>query len=213
MSAKVKKERRERRYDDSQQIFHKVRARIAEALQRPGLKVRSASSLEMAIGTFAPSELILDFAMSDYPFIGSRYVSIADGSVYIVAGSTEGGHQIMAYRLGFLQSCLSHRGGIAVGISEDGWMEANMIMFSLHYVDFQEANGQIGDFDPDLTRRTTYPQKKAKAYWYFMKSHSPVCAKLHIAFLHTGDLVAGARSIYRNMHYRVMRAVSRRHPR
>ena len=147
-------------------IFLLLRARIAEALRADGLKVRpNLSSLALAIGTFAPSEIMEGFPISDYPFIGARYVSLRDGHVYIVAGPTDDGLQVMAYRLGWWRSNLSVRGGIAVGITEDAWMDSVMVMFSLTHAGFQLSGvGELaGVFDDAATRRS-YPVKKLHAY-------------------------------------------------
>lgn len=148
-------------------IFLLLRKRIAEALREDGIEVQEGvSSLQLAIGTFAPSEVLKRFYVSDFPFIGSRYVSVRDGHVYIVAGATDDGLAVMAYRLGFFRSILTHRGGIAVGISEDAWMERCMVMFSLNHASFgMDAAGELVGIDDEVQTRRTYPLKKMKAYW------------------------------------------------
>lgn len=152
-------------------IFLLLRKRIAEALRADGIEVNTGvSSLQLAIGTFAPSEILKRFQVSDFPFIGCRYVSVRDGHVYIVAGATEGGDQVMAYRLGFLRSAITHRGGIAVGITEDAWMKSLMVMFSLNHASFmQDELGQLTDINDEQPTRRSYPLKKLKAYWASVK--------------------------------------------
>lgn len=156
--------------EDNEYVFRQLRKRIAEELQKPDLQVKAGSNLELAIGTFAPSELITDFCISDYPFIGSRFVSVTDGHVYIVAGSTRQGTEIMAYRLGFLQSNFTSRGGIGVAITEEGWMGATMILFSLYYADFEFEQGTLHKVNDNVSKRKSYPIKKAKAYWFHLKT-------------------------------------------
>jgi hypothetical protein len=156
--------------EDPEHIFRQLRKRIAEELQKPNLKVKASSNIELAIGTFAPSELITDFCMSDYPFIGSRYVSVTDGHVYIVAGSTNAGAAIMCYRLGFLQSNFNSRGGLAVAVTEDAWMESKMIIFSLYHADFKYQQGELECADDGGAQRRSYPFKKAKAFWFYLKN-------------------------------------------
>jgi hypothetical protein len=176
MAKRVEKKRAQ---SESQQvIFDLLRKRIAEALQQPDLKVRPASQLELAIGTFAPSEMVEGFSISDYPFIGSRYISARDGHVYIVAGATDSGKEVMAYRMGFIQSCFTHRGGIAVGITEDGWMGARMIMYSLYHAAFSMKDGQLQDVNDEVSTRRSYPMKKSKVYWLFLGNRFPVLNKL-----------------------------------
>lgn len=147
-------------------IFLLLRKRIAEALREDGIEVNEGvSSLQLAIGTFAPSEVLKRFQVSDFPFIGSRYVSVRDGHVYIVAGATEEGDQVLAYRQGFIRSMFTHRGGMAVAISEDGWMSSCMVMFSLNHASFERnAVGELTSIDDEVTTRRTYPIKKLKAY-------------------------------------------------
>lgn len=147
-------------------IFLLLRKRIAEALREDGIEVNEGvSSLQLAIGTFAPSEVLKRFQVSDFPFIGSRYVSVHDGHVYIVAGATDEGDQVLAYRQGFIRSMFTHRGGMAVGISEDGWMESGMVMFSLNHASFERNMvGELTGIDDESPTRRTYPVKKLKAY-------------------------------------------------
>jgi hypothetical protein len=164
------KVRREPKAQNKDEIFMRIRKRMAERLADPGLKGREhVSPLEAAIGTFAPSEYLAGFVMSDYPFIGSRYLSVVDGHVYIVAGATDDGQQVMAYRLGFVQSNFTHRGGIAVGITEDAWMDSLMIMFSLEHAAFNMVAGQLEEINSEYTSRRTFPIKKAKAFFAYLK--------------------------------------------
>lgn len=150
--------------------FLRIRSRIAEALRADGIEVRDdVSPLELAIGTFAPSSILKRFQVSDFPFIGSRYLSVRDGHVYIVAGTTDDGSQVMAYRLGFFRSALTTRGGLAVGITEEAWLDSCMVMFSLQHAGFEmSAKGELLDvYDEALTRRT-YPIKKVKAFLAYL---------------------------------------------
>lgn len=156
-------------HGDRQVIFNLLRKRIAEELKVDGLDVKQVSQLELAIGTFVPSEVVKGFRISDYPFIGARYVSLRDGHVYIVAGATDDGLQIMAYRLGFLQSALTLKGGQAVGITEDGWMDSGMILYSLEHAHFAMKAGVIQGVDESRVTRRTYPIKKWKVYWQFLR--------------------------------------------
>lgn len=162
--------RREKTMTNKDLIFMQIRKRMAEKLADPSLKGNTAvSPLEAAIGTFAPSEYLDGFVMSDYPFIGSRYISVLDGHVYIVAGSTDDGMLVMAYRLGFLQSSFTHRGGIAVGISEDAWMNGIMIMYSLEHASFKMLEGKLEDINGEFGSRRSFPLKKMKAFFAYLK--------------------------------------------
>lgn len=163
MRTKTKKQGQKAQSAD---IFLLLRKRIAEALREDGIEVNSGvSSLQLAIGTFAPSEVLKRFQVSDFPFIGSRYVSVRDGHVYIVAGATDEGDQVLAYRIGFFRSMFTHRGGIAVGISEDGWMGSCMVMFSLNHANFDwNRAGELVGIDDEAPTRRSYPIKKLKAY-------------------------------------------------
>lgn len=146
-------------------IFLLLRKRIAEALRADGIEVNTGvSSLQLAIGTFAPSEVLKGFQVSDFPFIGSRYVSIDDGHVYIVAGATDAGDQVMAYRLGFFRSIFTHRGGMAVGVTEDAWMRSCMVMFSLNHASFGWKDGELAGVNDEEPTRRSFPVKKMKAY-------------------------------------------------
>jgi len=145
-------------------VFSIIRGRIAQALQLEGLRVRPSSQLELAIGTFAPSSILEDFVVSDYPFPGSRYVSVRDGHVYIVVGPTDDGTQVMAYRLGFLHSIFSLKGGDAVGLTPDGWMDSVMVMFSMSHASWSVAEGVIENVDANHLVRRSYFFKKARAF-------------------------------------------------
>lgn len=150
--------------------FLRIRSRIAEALRADGIEVREdVSPLELAIGTFAPSSILKRFQVSDFPFIGSRYLSVRDGHVYIVAGTTDDGSQVMAYRLGFFRSVVTARGGIAVGITEEAWLDSCMVMFSLQHAGFEmSAKGELLDVYDEAPTRRTYPVKKAKAFLAYL---------------------------------------------
>lgn len=164
-----KRNRAERRSDETVRpvdIFLLLRKRIAEALREDGIEVNEGvSSLQLAIGTFAPSEVLKRFQVSDFPFIGSRYVSVRDGHVYIVAGATDEGSEVMAYRMGFFRSMFTYRGGLAVGITEDGWMKSCMVMFSLNHASFERnMEGELTGIDDEVPTRRSYPLKKLKTY-------------------------------------------------
>lgn len=155
----------------STDVFLRVRGRIAEALSGQGVEIREGvGAMEMAIGTFSPSSILKRFLVSDFPFIGARYVSLRDGGVYIVAGATDDASDLLAYRLGFIRSIFTHRGGQAVAISEDGWMGANMVLFSLLHAGFETNSGRelVAVHDEAQTRRS-YPIKKLKAYVEYWK--------------------------------------------
>ena len=156
-------------HHDKDRIFRQLRQRIAEELKADGLDVKPVSQLELAIGTFVPSEIVAGFGISDYPFIGARYVSIRDSHIYIVAGSTDDGSEVLAYRLGYLQSTLSVRGGHAVGISADGWMQSRMILYSLQHAHFGMADGVIQSVNDEQITRRTFPEKKWSAYKHSIK--------------------------------------------
>lgn len=151
-------------------VFLRIRCRIAEALRADGIEVREdASPLELTIGTFAPSSILKRFQVSDFPFIGSRYLSVRDGHVYVVAGTTDDGSQVMAYRLGFFRSAMTTRGGIAVGITEEAWLESCMVMFSLQHASFEmSAKGELLDIYDEAPTRRTYPVKKTKAFLAYL---------------------------------------------
>lgn len=152
-------------------IFLRLRKRIAEALRAEGIEPKpGVSGLQFAIGTFAPSEILKRFQLSDYPFIGARYVSLRDGHVYIVVDATETGDEVLAYRLGFWRSSVTHRGGMAVSISENGWMDSRMGMYSLTHASFSMgSDGGLEGIDADMSTRRSYPIKKLKAYLEWWK--------------------------------------------
>lgn len=152
-------------------VFDMIRKMIAQELQRPDLQVRAASQLELAISTFAPSTLVKGFRVTDYPFIGARYMSVEDGHAYIVAGTTDDGLQVMAYRLGFLRSMVTTRGGIAVGITAEAWMRSKMNMYSLHHASMQMIDGTVENINSELTTRRTFPGQKWAAYREYLKRH------------------------------------------
>ncbi|MBR8428970.1 hypothetical protein [Burkholderia cenocepacia] len=150
---------------DRNRVFDHIRKRIGEELQRPDLRVRPSSQLELAISTFAPSQVLIGFEVSDYPFLGARYVSVRDGHVYIVKCSTDDGEQIVAYRLNFIQSIMTTQGGIAVAITPDGWMDSTMVMYSLTHEHFEMEGGVLQGINDQMLERRSYPIKKAHAYW------------------------------------------------
>lgn len=156
----------------SGKVFDRLRVRIATLLERcTDIDMRSVGSpLEYAIGTFAPSEMMKAFRISDYPFIGSRYVSLRDGHVYIVAGATDDGQQIIAYRLGFWRSGLTSRGGIAVAVTDDAWIDSVMILFSLYHAGFDmNAKRELVQVHDELSTRRSFPVKKLRAYFCYLK--------------------------------------------
>jgi hypothetical protein len=167
MAARYRQQRRETKADINK-VFNVLRGRIGEELQRPGLRTRAAPGLELSIATFAPSHITIGFVMSDYPFIGARYVSVRDGHVYIVAGATDDGEQVKAYRLNFWQSKASVMGGIAVGLTPDGWMDSIMIVFSASHEKFEMEDGMLKSVRHDVIERRSYPFKKAHAYCAFL---------------------------------------------
>jgi len=153
--------------------FARIRLGIAEQLEkcRDCDMKKVGSSLEYAIGTFAPSEMMKDFRISDYPFIGARYLSIRDGHVYIVAGMTSRDQKVLAYRQGFLISCLTHRGGMAVGITSEAWLSGTMIMFSVsHAVMDLNSHGELAQVRAELETRRTFPGKKFRAWRCYLKA-------------------------------------------
>jgi len=154
---------------DDEVLLH-LRARIAAAIQanHPELGEK-LSGIQFAIGTFAPSEIMKRFVVSDYPFIGARYVSLFDGHVYIVAGTCKEGREVMAYRLGFLQSVFSSKGGIAVAITEDAWMERVMILYSLNHAAFSWKGKEIAGVNDEKVTRRSYPLKKLRAWLAFLR--------------------------------------------
>lgn len=156
---------------DTAKVFNMLRKRIAMELQRDDLVVRGGkSSLEMAIGTFVPSEMLTKFQISDYPFIGARYVSLRDGHVYIVFGATDDGNEVVAYRLGFWASNLYSKGGMAVSVTEDAWMQSCMIMFSLTHAGFAlNGSGRLVGVNMEIESRRSYPFKKARAYGVYLQ--------------------------------------------
>jgi hypothetical protein len=157
----------------SGKVFDRIRLGIAEELQkcRDSDMRKVASSLEYAIGTFAPSEMMKDFRISDYPFIGSRYLSVRDGHVYIVAGTTSKDQKVMAYRQGFLTSCLTHRGGMAVGITSEAWLAGTMILFSLSHAAMAiNSQGELAQVSAELQTRRAFPGKKFRAFRCYLKA-------------------------------------------
>ncbi|MCA8197336.1 hypothetical protein [Burkholderia vietnamiensis] len=172
MADRVRKRRRSARggmSGDKAPIFMRLRKAIGEALQQPDLQVRQVSQLELAIGTFAPSTVLKGYRVSDYPFPMCRYVSVRDGHVYHVRGATDDGEQILAYRQGFLTSLFSARGGIAVGINEEGWMGSVMIMYSMTHMRFDMKGDVLRGLNDEITTRRSYPFKRLGAYLEFMR--------------------------------------------
>jgi hypothetical protein len=137
---------------------------IAEKLKDPSLVVRQASQLELSISTFAPSSIIDGFKIADYPFIESRYLSIEDGHVYIVAGATEDGDKILAYRLWFWWSLLGVKGGIAVGVTPQAWVRSCMTLYSVNHATMHMLQGEVAKVEGESRTRRGYPMKKFKAY-------------------------------------------------
>ena len=154
---------------DKAPIFISLRKAIGEALQQPGLRMRKISHLEMAIGALAPSTIVKGNVISDYPFPMCRYVSARDGHVYHVKGATEDGEQIEAYRQGFLSSLFTNRGGIAVGISEEGWMGSIMIMYSLTHAHFEMEKDVLQGVQDEWTVRRSFPVKRLGVYLTFIR--------------------------------------------
>lgn len=157
-----------------QRIFTAIRGRIAEKLQAPDLKVKPASPEELAIGTFAPSVITDGARISDYPFVEARYVSLADGHVYIVYGGTDDGEAVVAYQLGFLQSIFTLKGGEAVAITADGWIDAVMHVYSLKHASFQMINGEVENINGSYTIRRSYPGWKLRAYLRYLNDNLPI---------------------------------------
>jgi len=154
-------------------VFERIRIGIAQQLEKcRDLDMRKVgSSLEYAIGTFAPSEMMKEFHVSDYPFIGSRYVSVLDGHVYIVAGSTDKDHLVLAYRQGFFHSCITHRTGLAVGITSEAWLAGVMILYSLdHAAMSMNAKRELVRINAEKTARRVFPLKKLRAYACYLKA-------------------------------------------
>lgn len=107
---------------------------IGRVLEEQTHEMRAVNSnIEMAVASYAPSLLTRDIVVSDYPFAEARYVSATDGHVYVVFGETDDRQQIVAYRQGFWRSFVGHRGGLAVGISAEGWMASFMVLYSINY--------------------------------------------------------------------------------
>ena len=163
---------------DTQRIFNVIRARIAERLQAPGLKVARVSQLELSAGTFAPSWILNGARISDYPFVEGRYVSLADGHVYIVYGGMTDREAVLAYRLGFWRSIFTTRGGDAVAIREDGWLDAVMHVYSLNHASFQLSGGMIDEIDGERTTRRAYLDRKAQAYFRYLSDTLWPCQQL-----------------------------------
>lgn len=151
-------------------VLLSLRARIAAAIgaHHPEL-AENLSGMQFAIGTFAPSEIMKRFVISDYPFIGARYVSLYDGHVYIVAGTCNEGNEVLAYRLGFFQSVFGSKGGMAVSLTEDAWMNGVMIMYSLNYATFSWKGGEIAGVNDEQVTRRSYPVKKCRAWLAFLR--------------------------------------------
>lgn len=166
--AKKREEKGGKRPDDK--ILLRLRARIAAAIQahHPEL-AEGLSGIQFAIGTFAPSEIMKRFVISDYPFVGARYVSLYDGHVYIVAGTCNDGNELLAYRMGFFQSVVGSKGGIGVSLTEDAWINGVMIMYSLNHAGFSWKNGEIAGVDDEKVTRRSFPLKKLRAWLAFLR--------------------------------------------
>lgn len=151
-------------------ILTRLRVRIAVELEKnTGHLRQNITNLEMCIGSHAPSVLLKGFPLSDYPFVGCRYMSVEDGHVYVVAGETEDENGVLAYRIGFIRSIFTSQGGIAVGITEDAWMRSKMIMFSITYASLSfDDKGLVKHVDGDRDTRRVYPIKKAHVYLKFL---------------------------------------------
>ena len=96
-------------------------------------------------------------------------MSARDGHVYRVKGATESGREILAYRQGFLTSLFTARGGIAVGITADGWMDSVMIMFSQTHMQFDMKEGVLEGINDSRTTRRAYPLKRVGTFIEFLR--------------------------------------------
>lgn len=152
---------------DPQRVFDEIRAKIAQRLQDPKLRVRTQSRLELAIGTFAPSWLLDGERISDYAFIGARYVSLVTGEVFIVVQSDPDRKAIIAREVGFWRSFL-HDGNRVVSISVDGWLGNVMHLYSTNGISFTMQHGEIAHMNGEVVTRRTYVDQKCRAYGRYL---------------------------------------------
>ncbi|WP_432263050.1 hypothetical protein [Cupriavidus sp. TMH.W2] len=155
---------------DPQRVFDEIRAKIAQRLQEPTLRLRSHSQLEMAIGTFAPSWLLDGERISDYAFIGARYVSLVTGEVFIVVQSDPDRKAIIAREVGFWRSFL-HDGNRVVSISVDGWLDNVMHLYSTNGISFAMHEGEIVHMNGEVVTRRSYVDQKLRAYGRYLHDH------------------------------------------
>lgn len=152
---------------DPQRVFDEIRAKIAQRLQEPTLRLRTHSRLEMAIGTFAPSWLLDGERISDYAFIGARYVSLVTGEVFIVVQSDPERKAIIAREVGFWRSFL-HDGNRVVSISVDGWLDNVMHLYSTNGISFAMHEGEIVHMNGEVVTRRSYVDQKLRAYGRYL---------------------------------------------
>ncbi|WP_454727840.1 MULTISPECIES: hypothetical protein [Cupriavidus] len=152
---------------DLQRVFHEIRAKIAERLQAPDLTVQRVSPEELAIGTFVPSWLTEGARISDYPFIGARYVSLVTGEVFIVVGSHPDEKAVIAREVGFWRSFL-HDGQRVVAISVNGWLDNVMHVYSTNQISFGMQGNELAHIDGEVITRRSYPGRKFTAYLRYL---------------------------------------------
>ncbi|CAG9183678.1 hypothetical protein [Cupriavidus pampae] len=159
-----------RRHLDPHRVFTEIRGKIGEQLQDPALQVRRLSNEELAIGTFVPSWIVNDCRISDYPFIGARYVSRVTGEVFIVEGSHPEQPLLICREVGFLRSFFDN-GVRRVAISVEGWLENVMHVYSTNQIHLGMQGGELAELNGELTVRRSYPGLKFRAYLRYLSDH------------------------------------------
>lgn len=148
---------------DDAPVFARIRMEIAKALESEGVELREdISTLEMTIGTLSPTHILKQWTVSDYPFIGARYLSVEDGHEYRVYAATKEGEGLVCYRQSFLLSLLSSYHGIAVSLSVDAWLRSTMVLVSLDHAGFKWDGDRLAALEGDVRR--SYPGRKVKAW-------------------------------------------------
>lgn len=114
-------------------ILDQIRLLIAEEMasyEGPLREKMTEEDLELA--TFLPSRYS-DLKISDTPFSGARYVSVADGNCYHLYGVSKQNDALVALRFAPLNQWRRRSGGRgqAVLITAEGWIEARLVIYQI----------------------------------------------------------------------------------
>lgn len=116
-----------------QPILDQIRLLISEEMASyEGSPFKNMTQEDLELAAFLPSRYS-DFKISDNPFAGARYVSVADGNCYHLYGVSKQNDSLVALRFAPVNQWLrrSRRRGQAVLISAEGWIEARMVIYQI----------------------------------------------------------------------------------